>query len=173
MAKRRQWKKRTLFLIFRHAPLWALAAVAIWTGLASLLVNASAFRALLPAIRLPSRATVRHVALASLPFMGWTVFQALYGQTDPVVLSLVADDKTVGWYAAAFRLLGTTLFLPTALATALMPTLSRLFHEDLAEFRRLSRRLLALVMLCGVPVALVLLALPARIIALLHYHASF
>jgi len=163
----------TIFLIFRHAPLWTLAAIGIWTGLASLLVNASAFRTLLPTLRLPGRATVRHVALAGLPFMGWTVFQTLYGQTDPIVLSLVADDRTVGWYAAAFRLIGTTMFLPTALATALLPTLSRLHHENPAEFRRLARRLLALVMLCGVPIALVLLLLPDRLITLLHYPASF
>lgn len=163
----------TIFLIFRHAPLWTLAAIGIWTGLASLLVNAAAFRALLPTLRLPGWATVRHVALAGLPFMGWTVFQTLYGQTDPVVLSLVTDDRTVGWYAAAFRLIGTTLFLPTALATALMPTLSRLYHEDPAEFRRLARRLLALVMLCGVPISLVLLLLPDRLITLLHYPPGF
>ena len=61
----------------------------IWTSLASLLVNASAFRVLLPTLRLPRWTTVRHVALAGLPFMGWTMFQTLYGQTDPVVLSLV------------------------------------------------------------------------------------
>ena len=163
----------TIFLIFRHAPLWTLAAIGIWTGLASLLVNASAFRALLPTLRPPRWTTVRHVALAGLPFMGWAVFQTLYGQTDPVVLSLVADDKTVGWYAAAFRLIGTTMFLPTALATALMPTLSRLYHQDAAEFRRLSRRLLAMIMLCGVPIALVLLLLPDRLITLLHYPPGF
>ena len=163
----------TIFLIFRHAPLWTLAAVGIWTGLASLLVNASAFRSLLPTLRLPGWATVRHMALAGLPFMGWTVFQTLYGQTDPVVLSLVADDKTVGWYAAAFRLIGTTMFLPTALAMALLPTLSRLHHESPSEFRRLARRLLALVMLCGVPISLVLLLLPDRLVTLLHYPAGF
>ena len=163
----------TIFLIFRHAPLWTLAAIGIWTGLASLLVNASAFRALLPTLRPPRWTTVRHVALAGLPFMGWAVFQTLYGQTDPVVLSLVADDKTVGWYAAAFRLIGTTMFLPTALATALMPTLSRLYHQDAAEFRRLSRRLLAMIMLCGVPISLVLLLLPDRLITLLHYPPGF
>lgn len=163
----------TMFLIFRHAPLWTFAAVAIWTGLASLLVNASAFRTLLPTLRLPSWATMKYVALAGLPFMGWTVFQALYGQTDPVVLSLVTNDRTVGWYAAAFRLIGTTLFLPTALSTALLPTLSRLFREDPAEFGRMARRLLAIVMLCGVPISLVLLLLPDRLIALLHYPAGF
>ena len=163
----------TIFLIFRHAPLWTLAAIGIWTGLASLLVNASAFRPLLPTLRLPSVVTIRHVALAGLPFMGWTVFQTLYGQTDPIVLSLVTNDKTVGWYAAAFRLIGTTLFLPTALATALLPTLSRLYREDETKFRELARRLLSLVMLCGIPIALVLLLLPDRLITLLHYPAGF
>ena len=163
----------TILLIFRHAPLWTLAAIGIWTGLASLVVNASAFRPLLPTLHLPSQKTIRHVAVAGLPFMGWIVFQTLYGQTDPIVLSLVTNDKTVGWYAAAFRLIGTTLFLPTALATALMPTLSRLYREDSDGFKRLARRLLSMVMLCGVPISLVLLLLPDRLITLLHYPAGF
>ena len=163
----------TILLILRHAPLWALAAVGIWTGLVSLLVNASAFHALLPALRLPRWATIKHVALAGLPFMGWTVFQTLYGQTDPIVLSLVTNDRTVGWYAAAFRLVGTTFFLPTALTTALLPTLSRLYHEHPAEFRQLARRMFTWIMLCAVPIALILLLLPDRLIALLHYPAGF
>ena len=163
----------TIGLILRHAPLWAIAAVGIWTGLASLLVYALSFRPLLPTLRRPSAATVRQIALAGLPFMGWAVFQTLYGQTDPVVLKMVTNDATVGWYAAAFRLVGTTLFLPTALCTALLPTLSRLHREDAGEFRLLARRMLGLIMLCGVPIALVLLLLPDRLIALLHYPAGF
>lgn len=163
----------TIGLIVRHAPLWAIAAVGIWTGLASLLVYAQSFRPLLPTLRRPSVATVRGIALAGLPFLGWTVFQTLYGQTDPVVLKIVTNDATVGWYAAAFRLVGTTLFLPTALSTALLPTLSRLHREDMGEFRLLARRMLGLIMLCGVPIALVLLLLPDRLVALLHYPAGF
>ena len=58
---------------------------------------------------------------------------------------------------------GTTLFLPTALTTALLPTLSRLYREDAGEFRLLARRMLGLIMLCGVPIALVLLLLPDRL----------
>jgi len=163
----------TILLILRHAPLWAIAAVGIWTGLVSLAVNLSAFRSLLPTLRLPSLGAMRAVVLAGVPFMGWTVFQTLYGQTDPIVLSLVTNDRTVGWYAAAFRLVGTTMFLPTALTTALLPTLSRLHGESQAEFRQLARRMLLLVMLCGVPVALVLVLMPDRLIALLHYPAGF
>ena len=160
-------------LVMARAPLWALAAVSIFTGAVSLLVNMTAFRALLPTLRWPSRATVRFVAVAGLPFMGWAVFRSLYSQIDPVILGLVADDATVGWYAAASRLVGTCLFLPAALTSALLPTLARLYGDDEAKFRHLARRMLGLVMLCGVPVALLLALLPDRLILLMHYPRSF
>jgi len=163
----------TIFLILRHAPLWAIASVGIWTGLVSLLVNASAFRPLLPTLRLPDLGTVKNVARAGLPFLGYTVFQTLYGQTDPIVLSLVSNDATVGWYAAAFRLVGAAFFFPTALTLALLPTLSRLHGESQAQFRQLARRMLGLVMACALPVALTLILLPDALIALLHYPPSF
>ena len=163
----------TIVLILRHAPLWAIATVGIWTGIASLLVNASAFRPLLPSLRVPRLETIKSLAFAGIPFMGWAVCQTLYGQADPIVLKFVTNDRTVGWYAAAFRLVCTTLFLPTALTTALLPTLSRLHQESQAEFRQLARRMLGLVMLCGIPIALVLILLPDRLIGLLHYPPSF
>lgn len=163
----------TIFLILRHAPLWAIASVGIWTGLVSLLVNASAFRPLLPTLRLPDLGTIKTVARSGLPFLGYTVFQTLYGQTDPIVLSLVSNDATVGWYAAAFRLVGTAFFFPTALTMALLPTLSRLHGESQAQFRELARRMLGLVTVCALPVALTLLLLPEALIALLHYPEGF
>lgn len=163
----------TISLVFCHAPIWAIASVGLGTSLAALLVNLSAFRGLLPDLRRPSRETTLGLARAGLPFLGWGLFLTLYGQTDPIVLSLVCGDVTVGWYAAAFRLVGTTLFLPTAITTALLPTLSRLYSENPAQFQSLARRTLTLVMLCSLPIALVLILLPGQLIALLHYPASF
>ena len=163
----------TILLIFGHAPLWALASVTLLTGAVSLAVNASAFRSLLPGLRLPSVGEFRTLVIAGLPFMGWTVFQTLYSRTDPIILRVVADAATVGWYAAASRLVGTSLFLPAAITTALLPALSRLHGTDPAGFRQLARRMLGIVMLCGIPVALVLMLVPDRLIALLHYPQSF
>ena len=163
----------TIFLIVRHAPLWALAAVAIWTCLASLVVNATAFRALLPTLRLPRWITIRNLALAGLPFMGYTVGQTLYGQADPIVLSLLTSDRVVGWYAVAFKLIGTTMFLPTALTLSMLPTLSRL-HRDSAEgFRSLARRMLSLVILCGVPITIALLVVSDHLVALIYPGRGF
>lgn len=163
----------TILLVIVRAPLWTLAAVALFTGTVSLLVNASAFRLLLPTLRLPTAGEVRALIVAGMPFMGWIVFRTLYSRTDPVILRLVTNAATVGWYAAASRLVGTSLFLPAAITTALLPTLSRLHREDTVGFCQLVRRMLGLVMLCGIPLALVLMLVPDRLIALLHYPASF
>lgn len=163
----------TVYLVVVRAPLWTLAAVALFTGAVSLIINASAFWRLLPTLRWPSLSALRTLALAGMPFMGWAVFRTLYSQTDPVILKMIASAATVGWYAAASRLVGTSLFLPAAITTALLPTLSRMRREDAAGFRHLARRMLCLVMLCGIPISLVLLLVPGRIIEMLHYPAGF
>lgn len=162
-----------ILIIVRRGPLWAIAGVAAVTASISILINLTAFRSLFATLRWPGIAAVRMLALSGLPFMGYTVFQTLYGQTDPLVLGWVTNDATVGWYAAAFRLVGSSLFLPGAVTAALFPTLSRLHGESLAEFQQLTRRALALVMLFGVPVAFLLLAVPEQLIALLHYPRGF
>ena len=162
-----------IYLVIARAPLWMLAAVGLFTGIVSLLVNATAFRSLLPTLRWPSVKTMRVLVITGMPFMGWVVFRTLYTQIDPVILKIVTNDATVGWYAAATRLVGTALFLPAAITTALLPTLSRLHQESAAEFRQLARRMLGLVMIFGIPISLVLLLLPWQLIALLHYPAAF
>jgi O-antigen/teichoic acid export membrane protein len=163
----------TMILIFHREPLWTLGAVGLVTGMVSLLVNLSAFRSLLPSLRLPTWITFRGVLTAGLPFMGWSVFQTLYGQTDPIVLKFMTNDVTVGWYSAAFRLVGSTLFLPTAITTALLPTLSRLYRENEDDFVSLARRMFGIVMLCAVPIFIVLLTMPERLIAMMHYPKEF
>ena len=163
----------TIYLVMVRAPLWMLAAVVLFTSAVSLLINASAFRALLPTLRWPPMGAVTALAIAGMPFMGWVVFRTLYSQTDPIILKMVTNDATVGWYAVATRLVGTSLFLPAAITTALLPTLSRLHRESAADFQQLSRRMLGLVMLFGIPVSLVLILLPGQLIALLHYPAGF
>ncbi len=163
----------TIGLVLAHQPLWTLAAVGLFTTSVSLLVNLTAFAPLFPTLRLPPKTTVRYIAGAGLPFVGWVLFQTLYGQSDPIVLSLLTNDQTVGWYAAAFRLIGTTLILPGALTTALFPTLARLYKEDLEAFQQLARRMLSLVLLCGAPIAVLCICQPDRLIALMHYPKEF
>lgn len=163
----------TIGLVFFRAPLWMFATTGGLASLASLVINLTAFLPLIPALRWPAKATVRYVAVAGMPFVGWILFLALYGKTDPIILSFLTNDQTVGWYAAAFRLIGTTLILPGALTTALFPTLARLYKEDLEGFQKLARRTLSLVLLCGAPIAMLCICQPDRLIALMHYPKEF
>ena len=163
----------TIALILYRAPLWAIAAVGFFAGVIALAMNLTGFKDLLSTLRWPSAFAVRSLAIAGLPFMGWTVFQTLYGQTDPIVLSLVTNDAAVGWYAAAARLVGAALFIPTAIVPALLPPLARLFHDDLPGFKRLADRALSLCLFCAVPIAAVLIILPGRLIAMMHYPSEF
>jgi O-antigen/teichoic acid export membrane protein len=163
----------TLALIFHGAPLWTLAAVGGSTGVFSVLINLTALRGSWPTLRWPSLTTMRYLVVAGMPFMGWTIFRTLYGQSDPVVLSLVTNDATVGWYAAGTRLIGSSYFIPGALTAALLPTLARLHRDNAPEFEHLVQRMFALNMLCGVPIALILTLLPDRVLALMHYPGEF
>ena len=161
-------------LIFARSPLWMIVAVPLVTSTVSLFVNLTAFGALWPTLRLPQWATIRHLALAGMPFFAMVVFRMIYNQVDIPLLSLMTDDRTVGWYTASARLLGSTLFIPVALATALLPSLTRLYAEAPEQFLPAVRRVIGLVMLCAVPIALPLILLPRKILLeFLHYPATF
>ena len=73
----------TIFLVLVHAPLWELAAVGLFTGTVSLVVRAASFSRLWPALRLPAPATLRFLVTAGMPFLGYGLFNSLYGQTEP------------------------------------------------------------------------------------------
>ncbi len=164
----------TIIAAVMQAPLWTIAAVGIVTSSLGFALNYPAFAPLLRSARaLPAFGAVKTVALAGLPFLGWGAFQTLYGQIDPLALSLIAGDATAGWYAAAFRLIGTTLCVPGAVGAALLPTLSRLHGEDSEQFRDLARRMLSLLLLCAVPITAIFACAPEILLELLHYPASF
>lgn len=161
-------------LIVLRQPIWMLASVALLTSLVSLSINISAFRPLLPTLRLPRFETVRLLVLAGLPFFALGVFRMLYNQIDVPLLAFFTDDRTVGWYNIAIRLLGSTLFIPVALATALLPSLTRMHAESPERFVGALRRALALVILCAIPIAAPLVVLPRKILlGFLHYPSAF
>lgn len=163
-----------VLLIFLHQPIWMLASVALFAALASLGINIAAFRPLFPTLRLPSAGTLRGLVAAGLPFLALGAFRMIYNQIDVPLLAFFTDDRTVGWYNIAIRLLGSTLFIPVALATALLPSLTRMHTESPERFLGALRRAMTLVILCAVPIAVPLIVLPRKILlGFLHYPAAF
>jgi O-antigen/teichoic acid export membrane protein len=180
------WAALSIALVFLHGHLWQFAMVGwVSTGIA-ITFNLSAFaKDLRAALRGVSAAAVglggskgassiKSLVAMGLPFLGWSLCVTLYGQTDPMVIRFVTGrDVDAGWYSVTTKLVGTTLFLPAALATALLPTLSRLQQDKADEFRALSHRALSIAMLCGIPIAFVLGTMPDRVMAILPYGKRF
>jgi len=97
---------------------------------------------------------MRRLLRMGFPYLLSAVFLVIYMQFDIVIISLLIDDRAVGWYGAADQLFGTLLFVPTVLMTAVFPVLSRQFVSDPDALKRTTRKSFDLSVLMSLPVGL-------------------
>jgi len=94
----------------------------------------------------------------ALPFGLSTIFVTIFYWVDSVMLSLMKDDTTVGWYNAAYRIVLFLLFIPTSFNAAIYPILSRFFIDshDLLKitFERAFRYLTIIGTLIGIEITI-------------------
>jgi O-antigen/teichoic acid export membrane protein len=102
----------------------------------------------------PKWSEARHMLGTSIPYLLSDAFLVAYMQADVVVLSLLLDERAVGWYGSARQLFGTLLFVPTIVVTALFPTLARLHTTEPGMLRQYMRRSFDLLMLLSIPIGL-------------------
>jgi O-antigen/teichoic acid export membrane protein len=102
----------------------------------------------------------------SMPFWINSFILQFYTYTTQWLLNRFADVATVGVYGQAWRLFGTFLFVPTALGTALLPSLARMADYAPQEFRRVQSRVFCLLIILGLPVmvSVMLLAKPLSVL---------
>jgi O-antigen/teichoic acid export membrane protein len=117
--------------------------------------------------------TWRVILLGSLPFFVWQSAVLVYGQLDVILLAHYTRDAVVGWYGAAYRIIGIPVFVPTIIAAAVYPALSRTAEQDPAEFRRIAQRSMRAVLLLTVPIALGTMVIAAPLIEFLRYPDEF
>jgi lipopolysaccharide exporter len=112
----------------------------------------------LPRMRVP-RLHVRWSVVKDLfrsghPFIVFGLVLLLQPLIDAAMMSKFAAPDSMGWYAAARKLVGILIFPAAALVAALYPTLCRLKVESDEAFRRTAADALYAVSICVVPVAL-------------------
>ena len=162
-----------IWAVVHHMSLLIVAGA----GLVGTLVNGVyAFVCLVPFLRgitLPTRQSTVNLFKAGLPFVSIAIFSGIYGQSDVILLSKLCSLEQAGWYGLARQLIGTTLFIPVAVCSAMMPTLSRLYLEDRAQFIAMNARAMNLMLICVTPFVALLVFAPTQILAFLHYPPSF
>jgi O-antigen/teichoic acid export membrane protein len=100
------------------------------------------------------REILRRLVVDGLPFLSLNVTMALQPNVDGIFLSKLAPVESVGWYAAARKLIGVLIYPAAAMTTALYPTLARLHKESPDAFRSTVQSAVRATTVMVVPVAL-------------------
>lgn len=151
----------------------ALAVVWQLTGLGSIAVY------LLPLYRRGAlggqfdRHGWRALVTGSLPFFIWQASLMVYGQIDVVLLSIFSHAAVIGWYSAAYRIIGIPLFIPSIITNVCYPAMSHSAVHNRQSFRALAGRSLHVVLLFSIPMAVGIIVLCGPLLSFFRYPHEF
>jgi O-antigen/teichoic acid export membrane protein len=115
----------------------------------------------------------RPLLAGSLPFFAWQAALTIYGHVDILLVSLLTRSAVVGWYSAAYRIVGIATFAPVIVAGVVFPALSASARRRPDEFRAIAHRSLQAVLLLTVPIAFGSIVLAGPLIDFLGYPEPF
>ena len=164
-----------MVLVWTRQPLWTFVVVPILGVITGLCYNLGA---LLPRVRAARRAhpgalfppdAVWFLFKAGIPLMAGYLLFAVWDPCVQILLSKLASTDAGGWYALTRRLVGSALFIPVALASVTLPTLSRRYTESRDAFCETVRQNLRLTLLCVAPITTLFVFAAQPLMLLLHY----
>jgi len=152
----------------------AVGIVIVVAGCVRLLIQAVAVRRL-PGLQLPTHAAPAWPVMlrAGVPFVVAQGLGLFVFKIDVVVLGRMSTEATVGWYAAASRVVDSFNFIPIVLTMATFPVLSRLWVEAPTEFQATARRTLHVLLAVTIPASVILFVLARDIVGFLFTLSSY
>ena len=122
----------------------------------------------------PDRATARALLGGAGPFLLYAILGSVYYRVDSILLSKLTDGAVVGWYAAAYRLFDTMVFLPSIVSAAVMfPILAQLSLVSETRLRLAVGKGIQIMSVVGVPICVGLLIVADPIIRLVYGGTEF
>jgi O-antigen/teichoic acid export membrane protein len=161
-------------VLFAGGDVVAFAAVGVLLSVVLTSFNwwVTGFRISLPAFDRALLRDAREFVRGGLPFLSWNITLNIYGGVDRLLLGAFVSTSEIGWYAASFRIIGVTVFIPTVLTTPLFPALSRSAHQP-ETFRRAIAETLRIALLSTVPLSTGLIVVAPEIPRLLGWPDDF
>jgi len=114
----------------------------------------------------------RHLTHTATVFLGISLFAALFGNVNVILLSKLQNERAVGMYDAASKIVQIGKMLSPALMLALYPTLARAFASSKNQLAKLVLEFLKLLLVVLLP-AVFFVWIFANDIILLFYKDSF
>jgi O-antigen/teichoic acid export membrane protein len=163
-----------VLVLFLGADVVTFATVVLVLGIASAVTSwiLSGVRPTLPALDFALLREVKEFARGGLPFMSWNLTLAVYGGIDRLLLGFFVPAAENGWYAAAYRIVGITVFIPSVIVAPLFPALSRSVHDP-QTLRRTITDTIRVSLLMTVPIAAGIIVLAPVIPSILGWPEDF
>lgn len=108
----------------------------------------------------------------ALPFIFVGMFFILDNRTDVILLSIIKDEETVGFYSAAATIVTALSMIPQGIRTAIYPVLARYQSTSSGTIPNLYVRLFKYLFLLALPMALGTMLIADESVCLI-YEASF
>jgi O-antigen/teichoic acid export membrane protein len=106
------------------------------------------------------------------PFGLWNLTLTIYGMGDLILMGALATATEIGWYSAALRIVGVTVFIPTVIITPLFPAVSRNVNNP-DVLRRAIAHTLRLSLFLTIPLGAGIFAVAPRVPSLLGWSDEF
>jgi len=116
-----------------------------------------------------STANFKQMFNVSLPFfIGALISSNNNYFVDTALLSRMATFKELGYYGAASGMGGVFMIIAPLIGNALVPNLSRAYHHDRAEYKKMVEISLRLILVIAMPLSLGIMMFAPEIIGLLY-----
>jgi O-antigen/teichoic acid export membrane protein len=151
----------------------AYAAVLLLGAVVDAAINAvyvARFAPIRPSFRLPK---LKSLFIGGMPFLMMGFLSSLYHHVDMVMLRYFTNEAVVGWYAAANQIYRAVEYLPIALTTALLPTLSRVHKDNAGALLDIAQKGIRAGVIAIVPIAVAVSLLSGPVIRTLPYPDAF
>jgi O-antigen/teichoic acid export membrane protein len=110
---------------------------------------------------------------SSIPFMSFQSIIAISGSIIYVILSIVVSETEVGLYNAATQVITPVALIYESIVIAGFPMLCQRFNINLAALKRMSDRLIELVVSIALPATVGLILLGKKILLLVYSNTEF
>jgi len=104
----------------------------------------------------------------AFPFGVAVIFSLIYFGIDSVMLMIMAGDRPVGIYNAAYNLILGITIIPTAFTAAIYPLLSRYFKTSRNSLRALHGKAMKYLVMLAIPIGFIITLTAPKIIDFLY-----
>ncbi len=116
-----------------------------------------------------ARNIIKKIFIFGLHFL----FGNLFFQLDTILLGLWKGDIAAGIYQSAFRIMLLILLIPNIAISSVLPLFSRLYGENIAKWKNLSRLLYKVLLLAALPISIILFFYSEELISTIYGHELF